>query len=99
MRHGVAERRLRGKTGTLRGVSALSGYVADPANDQIAFSILMTGYERPVNVYDIWKVQNRLGEALASWGESSFPVDESELDAIVLEQGASPEEPAKGGAP
>jgi serine-type D-Ala-D-Ala carboxypeptidase/endopeptidase (penicillin-binding protein 4) len=99
MRHGVAERRLRGKTGTLRGVSALSGYVADPANEQIAFAILMTGYQRPVNVYDIWKIQNRLGEALASWGESAAPADKTDLNGIVLDQNRIPDEPAKGGAP
>lgn len=99
MRHGVAERRLRAKTGTLRGVSALSGYVADPANDQIAFSILMTGYERPVHVYDIWKIQNRLGEALASWGESYKPLDPALADPMLAETNDPSHEPSKGGAP
>ena len=99
MRHGVAERRLRAKTGTLRGVSALSGYVADPANNQVAFAILMTGYQRPVHVYDIWKIQNRIGEALASWGESYQPEELSSLDPVMAESAEAALEPSKGGAP
>ncbi|HRI09198.1 MAG TPA: D-alanyl-D-alanine carboxypeptidase [Nannocystaceae bacterium] len=43
-----ARDRVRGKTGTIGGVSALSGVVASRAGDRrIAFSILMNGREDP----------------------------------------------------
>lgn len=96
MRDTVAERRLRAKTGTLRGVSALSGYVEDPAGDTIAFAILVQGYKGSVS--PIWDVQNDIGLALASAGESWTP--EAELAAETVEAVMrEPEEPAKGGAP
>lgn len=96
MRDTVAQRRLRAKTGTLRGVSALSGYVEDPAGGTIAFAILVQGYKGPVS--PIWDVQNKIGLALASAGESWTP--EVELAAETVEAGmGEPEEPAKGGAP
>lgn len=96
MRDTVAQRRLRAKTGTLRGVSALSGYVEDPAGGTIAFAILVQGYKGPVS--PIWDVQNKLGLALASAGETWTP--EVELAAETVEAVMrQPEEPAKGGAP
>lgn len=96
MRDTVAERRLRAKTGTLRGVSALSGYVEDPAGGTIAFAILVQGYRGSVS--PIWDVQNKIGLALASAGESWTPEAEvatESVEAVMRE----PEEPAKGGAP
>ncbi len=97
MKDTVAERRLRAKTGTLRGVSALSGYVEDPAGDTIAFAILVQGYRGPVS--PIWDVQNDIGLALASAGETWAP------EAVISDEGAEavmrdPDiEAAKGGAP
>lgn len=70
MRGSKAERRLRAKTGTLRGVSALSGYVAGPDDRPLAFSILVQGFKPPTR--PIWNVQNAIGRALASDGESWF---------------------------
>ncbi|MBL92355.1 MAG: D-alanyl-D-alanine carboxypeptidase/D-alanyl-D-alanine-endopeptidase [Myxococcales bacterium] len=68
MRHTAAERRLRAKTGTLRGVSALSGYVVDPKERVIAFSIMAQGFSGRTS--NMWKIQNAIGEALATDGAS-----------------------------
>jgi len=70
MKNSAAAERLRAKTGTLTGVSALSGYVSDPQNRLLAFSILVQGYPRDVRVSRIWHIQNQIGEAIASDGES-----------------------------
>ncbi len=93
-----AARRLRGKTGTLSGVSALSGYVVTPAGDVVAFSILAQGYK--VSVRDVWQVQNRIGTAFASNGEWN-PKDETEEDAgdAVSLKNSPVLEMAPGGAP
>jgi D-alanyl-D-alanine carboxypeptidase/D-alanyl-D-alanine-endopeptidase (penicillin-binding protein 4) len=40
-------RRVRAKTGTLSGASALSGYVATERGDVLVFSIMMQGYLGP----------------------------------------------------
>lgn len=66
MKDTPAKRRLRAKTGTLRGVSALSGTVVRPSGDVVAFSILTAGYKTGASA--MWKVQNALGAALASDG-------------------------------
>jgi D-alanyl-D-alanine carboxypeptidase/D-alanyl-D-alanine-endopeptidase (penicillin-binding protein 4) len=66
MKDTPAKRRLRAKTGTLRGVSALSGTVVRPGGDVVAFSILTAGYKTGASA--MWKVQNALGAALASDG-------------------------------
>ena len=67
-RHTAAERRLRAKTGTLRGVSSLSGYVVDPQERVIAFSIMAQNFSGRTS--NMWKVQNAIGEALATDGSS-----------------------------
>lgn len=61
-----ASHRLRAKTGTLSGVSALSGYVSDQSNEVIAFSIMMNDY--PGRARSMWQVQERIGVALARFG-------------------------------
>lgn len=71
MRNTPAFRRLRAKTGTLSGVSTLSGYVADPQQETVAFSILVQGFRGPTS--SIWAVQNQIGAALASGGELLQP--------------------------
>lgn len=98
MRETPAERRLRAKTGTLRGVSALSGYVVDPRGEIIAFSILTQNYNGAVS--SVWDVQNRIGEAFASSGERFAPEsDELVATGAALEEGLAGSEPAKGGSP
>jgi D-alanyl-D-alanine carboxypeptidase/D-alanyl-D-alanine-endopeptidase (penicillin-binding protein 4) len=97
MRDGPAERRVRAKTGTLRGVSALSGYVVDPRDKLLAFSILVEGYGNDVRVAQIWTIQDQIVEALASDGESFAPADEATAaDAVALTAVA---EPQPGGNP
>jgi D-alanyl-D-alanine carboxypeptidase/D-alanyl-D-alanine-endopeptidase (penicillin-binding protein 4) len=58
----AASQRCRGKTGTLFGVSALSGY-CDLRDRKLAFSILMNG----VNVSGARTLQNRMAAAIASY--------------------------------
>lgn len=61
MRNTVAEGNLRAKTGTLRNVSALSGYVKTLDGENLAFSFIFNGY----NVGSYKEIENRLGETLA----------------------------------
>ncbi|HVE68418.1 MAG TPA: D-alanyl-D-alanine carboxypeptidase/D-alanyl-D-alanine-endopeptidase [Solirubrobacteraceae bacterium] len=62
-----ASGRCRGKTGTLRGVSALSGYCDVGGERVVAFSILMNG----VDVGGARSLQNRMGAAIAAYVPSS----------------------------
>jgi D-alanyl-D-alanine carboxypeptidase/D-alanyl-D-alanine-endopeptidase (penicillin-binding protein 4) len=64
MRSGPAHRRCRAKTGTISGVSALSGYCTAFSGDLIAFSILMNG----VGVNGARRLQNRMAGAIARYG-------------------------------
>jgi serine-type D-Ala-D-Ala carboxypeptidase/endopeptidase (penicillin-binding protein 4) len=61
MRGGPARRRCRGKTGTISGVSALSGYCRARSGDVYAFSFLMNG----VSVYTARAIQNSMAHAIA----------------------------------
>ncbi|MBI1944330.1 MAG: D-alanyl-D-alanine carboxypeptidase/D-alanyl-D-alanine-endopeptidase [Deltaproteobacteria bacterium] len=104
MRDTPAERRLRAKTGTLRGVSALSGYVADPAGDLVAFSVLSQDIQDGVS--GVWQVQNFIGASLASNGawrpepEGEETEGETVSDAGSAATGAPTKtEAAPGGAP
>jgi len=60
-----AIKRLRAKTGTLQGVSALSGYVTTRDDQLLAFSIMMNGYSGRTR--SMWKVQDMIGSALADF--------------------------------
>lgn len=101
MRDTPAERRLRAKTGTLRGVSALSGYVADPAGELIAFSVLSQNIQDRVS--GVWQVQNAIGAALASNGTWKPEPEATEVSEGEAVSDASPTaqkpEAAPGGAP
>lgn len=61
MERGPARRRCRGKTGSLVGVSALSGYCTSTGGREIVFSILMNG----VSVSYARRLQDRMAQALA----------------------------------
>jgi D-alanyl-D-alanine carboxypeptidase/D-alanyl-D-alanine-endopeptidase (penicillin-binding protein 4) len=63
MRGTVAAGRCRGKTGTLSGVSALSGYCDAVGGRRLAFSILMNG----VSVYGARALQNAMAVAIARY--------------------------------
>ena len=80
MRDTPAERHLRAKTGTLRGVSALSGYVVEPGGDVVAFSFLSQGLQN--GAAPVWKVQNAIGIAFASDG--SWQAEDEPLTAETL---------------
>ncbi len=63
MKDSAAEKRVHAKTGTMRFVSALSGYVTTAAGEQLAFSILLNNYFNPgrgtniredVDVIPVW---------------------------------------------
>ncbi len=57
---------LRGKTGTLTGVTALSGYVTDADGRELVFSMISNNYlDSPRSIEDA------LGVTLASWSEDS----------------------------
>ncbi|MEW5854220.1 MAG: D-alanyl-D-alanine carboxypeptidase/D-alanyl-D-alanine-endopeptidase [Myxococcota bacterium] len=66
----LAERQLRAKTGTLIGVSALSGYLETPRRETVAFSIMINGLSGPASTG--WEMQDRIGAALA--GDTDYNV-------------------------
>jgi D-alanyl-D-alanine carboxypeptidase/D-alanyl-D-alanine-endopeptidase (penicillin-binding protein 4) len=63
MRSGPARGRCRAKTGTLTGVSALSGYCITRSGRTLTFSILMNS----ANVYTARSIQDRMAQALAGY--------------------------------
>jgi D-alanyl-D-alanine carboxypeptidase/D-alanyl-D-alanine-endopeptidase (penicillin-binding protein 4) len=63
MRNGAAHGRCHAKTGTLTGVSALSGYCTTRSGRTLVFSLLMNR----ANVYTAHVVQDRIANALAAW--------------------------------
>ncbi|MFM9045850.1 MAG: D-alanyl-D-alanine carboxypeptidase, partial [Solirubrobacterales bacterium] len=62
MRGTAAEGRCRTKTGTLTGVSALSGYCFNRSGRRFAFSILMNGVS---DTYDARAAQDRIAALVA----------------------------------
>jgi D-alanyl-D-alanine carboxypeptidase/D-alanyl-D-alanine-endopeptidase (penicillin-binding protein 4) len=63
MRSGPAHRNCRAKTGSLIGVSALSGYCTSRSGHQVAFSFLMNG----ISVSHARRLQDRMAQAIAGW--------------------------------
>ena len=63
MRSGPAHGRCHAKTGTLSGVSALSGYCTTRGGHTVVFSFLMNR----VNVYGARALQDRMAQAIAAW--------------------------------
>jgi D-alanyl-D-alanine carboxypeptidase/D-alanyl-D-alanine-endopeptidase (penicillin-binding protein 4) len=65
-----AEGNLRAKTGTLSGVTALSGYVKSADGEMFAFSILMNNYPTGARMYR--RVQDRIGVILSQISRGSL---------------------------
>jgi D-alanyl-D-alanine carboxypeptidase/D-alanyl-D-alanine-endopeptidase (penicillin-binding protein 4) len=70
MRGTAAQGNLRAKTGTLSGVSSLSGYVTTADGEELVFSILMQQY--PARARDYRRVQDRIGTFLAGFKRSTL---------------------------
>ncbi len=64
MQGSPAQGNLHAKTGTLRGVTALSGYVTTADNEELAFSILMQSY--PSSAWRYRRVQDAIGIYLST---------------------------------
>ena len=63
---GPAERYVRAKTGTLAGVSCLSGYAGAPGHLPLAFSILMNDLPEAATA-DARRAQDAIAEALVTF--------------------------------
>jgi serine-type D-Ala-D-Ala carboxypeptidase/endopeptidase (penicillin-binding protein 4) len=66
MKHTLAESNLVAKTGTLRNVSALTGYVTTRDGELLAFAFVFNG----PYVYDYKRTEDKLGVLLASFSYS-----------------------------
>jgi D-alanyl-D-alanine carboxypeptidase/D-alanyl-D-alanine-endopeptidase (penicillin-binding protein 4) len=55
--------RVHAKTGTMKGIRALSGYVDDSRGSRYAFAILFNGYSGPSTPYK--EIQDRLCRILS----------------------------------
>jgi len=67
---------VRAKTGTLNGVSCLSGYVLTRDGEMLAFSILMQNYITPVAYYH--QVQDSIASLLAGFSRT-MPIHHDSL--------------------
>jgi serine-type D-Ala-D-Ala carboxypeptidase/endopeptidase (penicillin-binding protein 4) len=63
MRSTAARGRCHAKTGTLTGVSALSGYCTSRSRRTLVFSVLMNH----ANIYTARSIQDRVAQALAAY--------------------------------
>jgi D-alanyl-D-alanine carboxypeptidase/D-alanyl-D-alanine-endopeptidase (penicillin-binding protein 4) len=70
MRGSAADGNLRAKTGTLSGVTSLSGYVRTAEGELLAFSMLMQDFASGGDGYRA--IQNRIGALLASLRRSTL---------------------------
>jgi D-alanyl-D-alanine carboxypeptidase/D-alanyl-D-alanine-endopeptidase (penicillin-binding protein 4) len=65
MNNTLATANLRAKTGTLKGVSCLSGYVRTRDGELLAFSIMMQNYI--TSDTDYRQIQDKIGVLLANF--------------------------------
>lgn len=75
MKDPLMQRHLRGKTGTLRGVSALSGYLSGEGDDILTFAILFDGHRS--SAHKMWQIQDEISRKLA---RNLKIVDQADLD-------------------
>lgn len=68
MKGTLAEGNLRAKTGTISGVSSLSGYVKTTEGETLAFSMSMQNFVLPSRLYQ--RAQDRIGALLAGFSRS-----------------------------
>jgi len=68
MKNTSAQGKLRAKTGTIRGTSALSGYTTTAEGEPVAFSMIMEHFVCPIS--RIRKIQDRIGVILSSFSNS-----------------------------
>ena len=72
MRRTAAEGRVRAKTGTMRGVRALAGYVNDGASPRFAFAVIFNGYKGPSTPYR--EIQERFCRILLDAADDAAPI-------------------------
>lgn len=65
MRQSPAQGNLRAKTGTINGVSSLSGYVQTLDGEKLAFAMTMQNFTLPTRLYQ--RAQDKIGILLASF--------------------------------
>ncbi len=65
MKNTAAENKLRAKTGTLRGVSALSGYTTTADGEPLVFSMIMEHFV--VSASKIRQIQDKIGASISSF--------------------------------
>jgi D-alanyl-D-alanine carboxypeptidase/D-alanyl-D-alanine-endopeptidase (penicillin-binding protein 4) len=67
MKGTAAENNVHAKTGTLTGVSSLSGYVTSKSGKRLAFSIVLNGLTEQAK--DLTEIQDQIATALAGYEE------------------------------
>lgn len=73
MKGTAAEKNVHAKTGTLRWVNALSGYVTNAAGEKLVFSLMLNRYDSPPNR----KRTDELDDIAVMLAHSDFRTDES----------------------
>ncbi len=68
MLHTAAQGNVHAKTGTIYGISSLSGYVTTKSNELLAFSIVMENFSAPTNAFQ--RAQDEICERLATLKKS-----------------------------